>query len=264
MNNVNVPANEGGAADLKMELDALFNHPNTGPFICRQLIQHLVTSNPSPAYVYRVAQVFANNGTGVRGDLGAVVRAILLDPEARSTTLLGNASYGKLKEPLLRQTAVYRAFNASASNGRFGIFDTDNTLGQTPLSSPTVFNFFLPNYVQPGSLASAGLTAPEFEITTASTSISVVNNLYSSIFTSATPAATTLVLDLTPLTSEATNGAALVNTVNLLFCGGNMTTATQQNILNALAALPSSTTALVRAQFALELAVTAPDGAIQL
>ncbi len=258
-----IPANEGGTADLKLELDALFNHQNTGPFVSRELIQRLVTSNPSPGYIYRVAQVFANNGAGTRGDLGAVVSAILLDPEARASTLLGNASYGKLKEPILRQTAVYRAFNASAQNGRFGIFNSDATLGETPLSSPTVFNFFLPNYVQPGSLASAGLFAPEFQITTASTAVSVVNNLYSSIFTSATPAATTLVLDLTPLTSEAANATALVNTVNLLFCGGNMTAATQQNILNGLAALPSSTSALIRAQFALELAVTSPDAAVQ-
>jgi uncharacterized protein (DUF1800 family) len=258
-----LPANQGGAADLKMELDTLANHQNTAPFFCRELIQRLVTSNPSPGYIYRVAQVFANDGTGARGNLGAVVNAILLDPEARSSALLGNASYGKLKEPLLRQTAVYRGFNASSQEGRFAISNTDNSLGQTPLDSPTVFNYFLPNYVQPGSLASAGLVAPEFQITTASTAVSVVNNLYSSIFTSTTPSVSTLVLDLTPLTSEASNATALVNTVNLLFCGGNMTAATQQNIIAGLAALPSSTTALVRAQFALELAVTSPDGAIQ-
>ena len=263
VNNVVVPANGGGAADLKIELDTLFNHQNTAPFFCRELIQRLVTSNPSPGYIYRVAQVFANNGSGVRGDLKAVVNAVLLDPEARSSTLLGNAGYGKLKEPLLRQTALYRAFNASAANGRFGISDTDNALGQTPLSSPTVFNFFLPSFVQPGDLASAGLFAPEFQITTASTAISVVNNLYSSIYTSATPSATTLVLDLTPLTTEATSSTALINSINLLFCGGNMTASTQQSITGALAALPASTTALARAQFALELGVTSPDAAIQ-
>jgi uncharacterized protein (DUF1800 family) len=263
VNGVILPANQGGAADLQMELDTLANHQNTAPFICRELIQRLVTSNPSPGYIYRVAQVFANDGAGGRGNLGAVVNAILLDPEARSSSLLANASFGKLKEPMLRQTAVYRAFNASSQEGRFSIGTTENSLGQTPLDSPTVFNYFLPGYVQPGSLASAGLVAPEFQITTASTAVSVVNNLYSSIFTSTTPSAATLVLDLTPLTSQASNSTALVNTVNLLFCGGNMTAATQQNIINGLAALPTSTTALVRAQFALELAVTSPDAAIQ-
>ena len=99
--NVVVPANEGGAADLKLELDTLFNHQNTGPFICRELIQRLVTSNPSPGYIYRVAQVFAHDSNGTRGNLNAVVKAILLDPEARADSLLTNAGYGKLKEPLL-------------------------------------------------------------------------------------------------------------------------------------------------------------------
>jgi uncharacterized protein (DUF1800 family) len=260
---VNVPANEGGAADLKIELDALFNHQNTGPFVSRELIQRLVTSNPSPGYIYRVAQVFANNGSGTRGDLGAVVKAILLDPEARSSTLLTNAGFGKLKEPLLRQAAVYRAFNAVASDNRFSIFNTDNTLGQTALDSPTVFNFFEPGYVQSGTLASAGLYAPEFQITTASTLLSVDNNLYNSVYTSATPSATTLVLDLTLLTSESTNATALVNSVNLLFCGGNMTAATQQNIVAGLAKLPTTAVPLDRARFALELALTSPDAAIQ-
>jgi uncharacterized protein (DUF1800 family) len=258
-----LPANEGGAADLKAELDALCNHQNTGPFFSRQLIQRLVTSNPSPGYIYRVAQVFANDGTGTRGNLAAVVKAILLDPEARSSAMLANAGFGKLKEPLLRQTALYRAFNATDTENRFAIFNTDNTLGQTVLDSPTVFNFFLPDFVQPGTLASAGLYAPEFQITTASTALSVINNLYSSIYTASPPSASTLVLDLTALTNESTNAPALVNTVNLLFCGGNMTAATQQNLLAGLAALPTTATPLQRAQFVLELAVTAPDAAIQ-
>jgi uncharacterized protein (DUF1800 family) len=263
VNGVIVPANGGGAADLKIELDTLFNHQNTAPFISKQLIQRLVTSNPSPGYIYRVAQVFANNGSGTRGDLSAVVKAILLDPEARSSTLLSNAGYGKLKEPLLRQTAVYRAFNAVAADNSFRIGNTDNTLGQTALDSPTIFNFFLPDYIQPGTLASADLYAPEFQITTASTLMSVDNNLYNSIYTPTTPAATTLVLDLSSLTSEATNPTALVNTLNLLFCGGNMTAGTQQQIIAGLAALPTSTTNLARAQFALDIVLTSPDGAVQ-
>ena len=263
VNGVVLPASEGGAADLKTLLDTLFNHQNTAPFICRELIQRLVTSNPSRGYLYRVSQVFANDGTGTRGNLAAVVRAILLDEEARSPALLTNASFGKLKEPLLRQTAVYRAFNAAAQNGRFGIFNTDTALGQTALGSPTIFNFFLPSFVEPGSLASAGLYAPEFQITTAASALTVANNLYSSIYTSATPAATTLVLDLTPLTSEASNSAALVNTLNLLFCGGNLAPATQQTIISSLAALPTSTAALDRARFALDLVVTSPGSAVQ-
>jgi uncharacterized protein (DUF1800 family) len=258
-----LPANEGGQADLKGELDTLFNHQNTAPFFCRELIQRLVTSNPSPGYVYRVAQVFASNGSGVRGDLAAVVKAILLDPEARSSTLATNAGFGKLKEPLIRQAGLYRAFNGAAQDGRFGIFNTNNTLGQTVLDSPTVFNFFLPNYVQPGDLASAGLYAPEFQITTASTAITGVNSLYNAIYTSSSPSASTIVLDLSPLTAVASDSQALVSAVNLVCCGNGMTAATQQNILAGLSHLPSSAQPLDRARFALELAVTAPDGAVQ-
>lgn len=258
-----LPANEGGAADLKAELDTLFNHQNTGPFFCRQLIQRLVTSNPSNGYVYRVAQVFANDGSGTRGDLAAVVQAILLDPEARSSAQLSNAGFGKLKEPLLRQSALYRAFNGASAEGRYAIFNTDNSLGQTPLDSPTVFNFFSPDFVQPGLLASAGLYAPEFQITTASTAVSVANSLYGAIYTPATPGASTIVLDLSALTSEASNPAALVGTANLLLCGGNMTQATQQNILSGLKGLPQSAQAQDKAQFVLELTATSPDAAIQ-
>lgn len=258
-----LPANEGGTADLKTFLDTLFNHQNTAPFVSRQLIQHLVTSNPSPGYVYRVAQVFENDGTGTRGNLGAVVKAILLDPEARASSELTNAGFGKLKEPLVRMTEVYRAFNGASAEGRYPIFNTDNSLGQTPLDSPTVFNFFLPNYVQPGILASAGLYAPEFQITTASTAVSVANSLYSAVYTSTTPSASTIVLDLSALSAEANNPSALVATVNLLVCGGNMTASTQQEILTGLQSLPSSAQPLDKAKFALELALTAPDSAIQ-
>ena len=256
------PANGGGAADLKILLDTLANHQNTGPFICRQLIQRLVTSNPSPGYVYRAAQVFANDGTGVRGNLGAVVKAILLDYEARSQSLITDAGYGKLKEPLLRQTAIYRAFNAAAQNGRFAIFSADQTLGQAALRSPTVFNFFLPGFSPPGSLAAAGLVAPEFQITTATTAIVVPNTLYASVYTPTTPAATTLVLDLSSLTN-APDYTSLVTTLNLLFSGGNMGSTATQRIVSALAALPTSARPIDRAQAALELTVTAPGGAVQ-
>ena len=259
-----VPANGGGAADLKIELDALFNHQNTGPLISRELIQRLVTSNPSPGYVYRVAQVFANDGTGVRGNLGAVIKAILLDYEARSPALVGNPGTGKLREPLLRQTALDRAFNARSSEGRFPIFNSTATLGEQALSSPTVFNFFLPDYAPTGAPAAAGLVGPEFQITTDSTAISVANALYSSVYTSATPSAATIVLDLSALTSGSGNtSAALIGALNELFCGGAMSAAMQQQITAGLAALPTSAQPLDRARFALELVITAPEGAIQ-
>ena len=259
-----LPAGEGGTADLSAELDALFNHQNTGPFISRQLIARLVTSNPSPGYVYRAAQVFANDGTGTRGNLAAVIKAILLDYEARSPALIGNAGTGKLKEPLLRQTALYRAFGATSAEGRFPIFSSAQNLGQVALGSPTVFNFFLPDYSPAGSPAAAGLAGPEFQITTASTAISTANVLYGAVYTPTSPSAATVVLNLSALTSPSGNTSpALVSLLNELFCGGAMSAAMQQQITTGLASLPNSAQPLDRARFALELVVTAPESAIQ-
>jgi uncharacterized protein (DUF1800 family) len=263
VNGTTIPANQTAPQDLQMVLDTLFNHPNTGPFICSQLIQRLVTSNPSPAYVYRVSQVFANDGTGTRGNLAAVVKAILLDYEARSLTEVNNSGFGKLKEPLLRVTQLYRGFNAASSEGRFPIFDPETSLDQAALRAPTVFNFFDPDYVQPGSLAAAGLLAPEFQITTATTVVSVPNLLYSYIYTSASPSAGTVVLNLAPLTANATNPTAMIATLNQLMCGGEMSTQTQGLIETELKSLPSSTTALALSQAALYLTATSPDAAIQ-
>jgi uncharacterized protein (DUF1800 family) len=254
-----LPANQDGATDLKMELDTLFNHQNTGPFLAQQLIQRLVTSNPSPGYVYRVAQVFANDGTGVRGNLAAVVQAILLDYEARASSIQGNVGYGKLKEPLIQQTNLYRSLNATATNGRFAIFNAQTTLTQAALRSPTVFNFFSPDYVPSGGLASAGLVGPEFQNLTASTAITIPNTFYASIY-SATGG---LNLDLSSLTVNAANPTALVSTLNTLFAQGNMSAAAQARIVTAIKALPANTAASAVAQFALYLTVTSPDGAIQ-
>lgn len=156
-------------ASLRVALDTLAAHPNVGPFIGRQLIQRLVTSNPSPGYVARVAAAFADNGSGVRGDMKAVVRAVLLDPEARDPAVARDAAYGKLREPVLRLTALLRAFGATSDSGRWLVGSTDDAgtqLGQTPLRSPSVFNFYRPGYVPPNSeLGAAGLAAPEMQIT---------------------------------------------------------------------------------------------------
>ncbi|MCW7539587.1 DUF1800 domain-containing protein [Aquabacterium sp. A7-Y] len=156
-------------AGLRIALDTLFRHPNVGPFIGRQLIQRLVTSNPSPAYVARVSAAFDDNGQGVRGDLKAVVKAILLDPEARDARAAQTPGYGKLREPVLRLSAFLRAYGASSASGRFLVGMTDDPgrqLGQTPMRAPSVFNFYRPGYVPPNTgLARAGLVAPEMQIT---------------------------------------------------------------------------------------------------
>lgn len=164
LNGVMLPAGQTGEQDLADALDNVFNHPNVGPFMAVRLIQRLTTSNPSPAYVRRVAQTFDDNGNGVRGDMGAVVRAILLDPEARPSNPI--AMDGKLKEPLLRLTQLYRAYNATSASGKFSLAWLYTLIGQGPQQSPSVFNFFSPFFAPPGEIRNAGLVAPELEIAT--------------------------------------------------------------------------------------------------
>jgi uncharacterized protein (DUF1800 family) len=162
-------------ASLRAAIDRLAQHPNVGPFIGRQLIQRLVTSNPSPAYVRAVAGAFANNGSGVRGDMKAVVRAVLLHPEALATSDRG----GKLREPVLRMTAYLRAYPHASDTGRYRVGNTDSAgsaLGQSPLRSPSVFNFYRPGYVPPGTqAAAAGLVVPEMQIAHETTTAGYVN-----------------------------------------------------------------------------------------
>jgi uncharacterized protein (DUF1800 family) len=260
---IRIPANLGGVADLRIALHALFQHPNAGPFLCRQLIQRLVTSNPSPGYVYRVSQVFADNGRGERGDLGAVIRAILLDYEARSPNVTSGIGYGKMKEPILRVTALLRAFHASAANGRFSIPNPEFHLGQAALRSPTVFNFFEPDYVLPGTLAAAGLYAPEFEIFNANTAITVPNFLQRFIFTAPVPPEDALTLRLDPLLPMANSPGRILDYLDLTLCGGSMGPATRLRIEQALSALPPRAPELARARYALQLTVTSPAAAIQ-
>jgi len=166
------------AASLRVALDTLANHPNVGPFIGRQLIQRLVTSNPSPGYVRDISRVWADNGRGVRGDLRAVVRAILLHPEARATP---TDTTGKLREPVLRLAALLRAFNYRSDTGNWRVGNTDNpatSLGQTPMRSPSVFNFYRPGYVAPGTQSAArGLVAPELQIAHETSAAGTVNYL---------------------------------------------------------------------------------------
>ncbi len=162
-------------ASLRAALDTLAAHPNVGPFIGRQLIQRLVSSNPSPAYVRDVARVFANNGAGVRGDLKAVVKAVLMHAEARASTDAG----GKVREPVLRLSAYLRAFPHRSDSGHYKVGNTDNpgtALAQTPLRAASVFNFYRPGYVPPGTAAAArNLAVPELQIANETSAAGYVN-----------------------------------------------------------------------------------------
>jgi uncharacterized protein (DUF1800 family) len=173
-----------GDADITDALDNLFNHQNTPPFVCRFLIQRLVTSNPSPQYINRVANVFKNNGQGVRGDLAAVVRAILLDSEATDCAKGDETTFGMLREPLVRYIQINKALNASTLSGNYRN-DMNNIYlltGQRPLASPSVFNFFQQDYQPVGPITDAQLVAPEFQITDAQTIAGYVNGLYRWLF----------------------------------------------------------------------------------
>ncbi len=180
LNGLVLPAGQTPDEDLSQALDNIFEHGNVAPFVSRQLIQRLVTANPSPDYVRRVAGVFADNGNGVRGDLGAVVRAIVLDPDARDEPV-SDAS-GKLTEPLLRLVSVWRAYDAAAQNGRFGFFYPEYFFSQAPLRSPSVFNFFSPDFSPTGEISDRGLVSPEMQITHEATAAGVNDYLGFVIF----------------------------------------------------------------------------------
>jgi len=175
-----LPANQTGDQDIEDALDNLFNHPNVGPFIGTLLIKRLVKSNPSPEYVGRVSAAFADNGSGVRGDMKAVVKAILLDPEARSGAAMFDEDAGRAREPMMKFTALARAMTLIVPAGQYWTQNfgfRDNTL-QSIFSSPTVFNYYLPGFQPVGDLSVADLTAPELKLHNTSTAINFINGIY--------------------------------------------------------------------------------------
>ena len=168
-----------GDADINDALDNLFNHQNVGPFIGKLLIQRLVTSNPSPGYVERVGQAFDDNGSGVRGDMKAVIRAILLDPEARDCQAVTDEQFGKLREPFIRYVQLNNAFDLSTNSGNYrnAMYHVDESLDQLVFYSPSVFNFFQPDHQPIGDIADADLVAPEFQLVNSQTIVSYLNGL---------------------------------------------------------------------------------------
>ena len=241
---ITVPGTATPVEGLKLALDRLFNHQNTAPFISKQLIQRLVTSNPSPAYVARVAAVFANNGAGVRGSLAHVYAAILLDDEARGTAGLSDPQFGKLREPMLRLVQWGRTFGATSASGSWKMGDLSNAgtqLGQSPLRSPTVFNFFRPGYVPPATALGLGAVAPEFQLVNESSVGGYLNFLQSVIQNGLNSGdiksayANELAL--------VTDSAALLKRISLLLCADQLSAANQTLIVNALNAMPFASNA---------------------
>jgi uncharacterized protein (DUF1800 family) len=234
------------ASDLRIALDRLFNHANTGPFISKRLIQQLVTSNPSPAYVSRVSAVFANNGSNVRGDLAAVVRAILTDTEARNMSVATSPSFGKLREPVIRAANWARSFGATSQTGNFLITSTsaNTSLGQSPLTSPSVFNFWRPGFTPPATtqLGQNLLLAPEFQIVDEVTTAAYVNQIQDWINAGigSTPTGGTGRDVRSTYAAEialADNPTALVDRMNTLLFYGQMTPTLQARLNAAVTAV---------------------------
>lgn len=238
-----IPAGSSDAdADLKIALDTIFNHPNVPAFVSKQLIQHLVTSNPSPAYLSRVSAVFKDDGTGVRGNMKAVIAAILLDPEARdAANFSSNPQYGKVREALLRYTEWARAFTAQSRTGSFDLGSTEDPiygLGQMSLRSPTVFWWFTPGYVPPGtSIAAANLTAPEMQMTNVSTVVGYINYLETAIGGDADSGPDLFASYGTEMALAATPDQ-LVDRLNLLLMAGEMSSTLQSQIVAAVNGIP--------------------------
>ena len=243
VNSVITP-NQDGDKELQQTIDNIFNHPNVGPFIGKQLIQHLVTSNPSPAYVARVSAAFANNGAGVRGDMKAVVRAILLDPEARGAVKTDSA-YGHLREPVLFISGVLRAFNAR-SDGELG--PQASAMEQNLFLSPTVFSYYPHEYLIPGTTTQG----PEFGIQSSSSSEARLNFLNAMTSTGIKTADGGTTIDLSLLQQMAGNPAALTDALNTQLLHGTMPAHQHAALIDAIPAV-RSTNPLLRAQSAVYL-----------
>ena len=263
---VTIPAGTSASDSLKIALDTLFAHPNLPPFVSQQLIQRLVTSNPRAAYVGRVSAVFANNGSGVRGDMKAVIRAILLDTEARDMSNVGKTSFGKLREPVERFLNWARGWAATSASDNWAIGDLSDAatrLGQSPLRSPSVFNFFRPGYVPPTSaMASLGLSGPEFQITTESSVAGYVNFMQRAVAGSSVGDLATTYPSLMALAGDS---AALLAEVNLVLAASQLSAATLATLKTALdtIAATSDSGKLNRIRAALTLVLAAPEYIVQ-
>jgi len=279
-----IPAGQSGMKDIEDAIDNLFNHPNVGPFIGRRLIQRMVTSNPTPEYIRRVAEVFNNNGQGQRGDIAAVVKAILMDPEARACdNRIGNERRAMLREPLVRYMHFCRAMDIHP-NDDYPYFINpglkfDAATGQIPLSSNTVFNFFLPDYQPNGIISDLDLFAPEFQIHNSTTAVGYINEVNDWTFfqTPVTfyepplpgeeiedepefeeddPYERTAYIPMEDLLDLAETPAQLMDRLDLLFTHGQLSTESRTIILDAINQLDE---AEERVQMGLYLIFISPD-----
>ena len=268
LNGTVLPPDQTGEQDLAAALDNVFEHDNVGPFIAIRLIQRLTASNPSPGYVERVARVFNNNGAGVRGDLRAVVKAILMDEEARPAMPM--EIDGKVKEPLLRLTQLWRAYDARSESGRYPLLASFILLGQGPLQSPSVFNFFSPFYAPPGEIRDSSLVAPELGIATEYQNTQVTNFFLLQLFVynwmmdreSAEYTEDTILVNFEEEMNIADDSQALIDMVAGKLLGGEISNTLRAEIEHILEFIPQDQP-LLRAVDAIYFVVTSPEFAYQ-
>jgi uncharacterized protein (DUF1800 family) len=261
--------------DMDAAIDNIYFHQNVGPFICKQLIQRLITSNPSPAYVGRCVAKFNNDGSGgavIRGNMQAVWRTIVMDPEARSPGLVRDTQFGKAREPVIRFNTMIRALNGKATSTRFRFTDTssaDSALGESPYRAGSVFNFYAPDYVPQGDFTLRHQTAPELQILTTTSAVGGNNYLNGLIFSGIAgvggAAGDRVNLDYTALLPFATRPAVLIDKINYLLLNGRMSVELRTTLVSAIEALPVATQAnqLDRVRYAVYLATFGPEFAIQ-
>ena len=280
----------GCAQDINAALDAIANHASVAPFISRQLIQRFVTSNPSPAYIQRVATRFNNNGQGVRGDLAAVITAVLMDTEARSAP---TGNFGKLREPVLRLTALWRGLDviqgepepplngSGGTNTNVGNISMslgfDSSLGQRPYNSPTVFNFYEPDFRNPGAIQNANLYSPEFQILNESTITRMNDTIQSRIVdwyvgSSSCNTVTRPCVPIAPYLAimqqpgNATTYGQLVDALNLRMMAGAMSSNMRSVLVTMLSNQTAPTTdsaRIDRIRQVMRVIVVSPEFAVQ-
>lgn len=266
LNGTVLPAGQTAQVDIDAAVRNVFMHPNTPVYVGKQLIQRLVTGNPSPAYVARVAAKFIDNGAGVRGDMAAVVRAILLDTEARGAAKTAS-DYGQLREPVLAVTSILRALNAVSDGNRLA--GATGNLGQQPYFSPTVFNYFMPDAKIPGT----AVLGPEFGIHTTVTAVGRANLIYTLVYggyapDTTVPDATGTRLFLAPFEAIADQPAAMVSLLNQHLAGGQFPVALEPTIVTAVQAITMSATPTAaertnRARMAVYLMASSYDYQVQ-
>jgi uncharacterized protein (DUF1800 family) len=258
LNGYVIPAGQDGATDLKDALDNIFNHPNVGPFICKKLIQHLVTSNPSPQYVARVVAAFNDNGDGVRGDMKAVIRAILLDKEARGPSKFGSP-FGHMREPALLLPMIVRGIGGGTYSDGVYLRNQASAMSQPVFEEPTVFSFYQSDFPLPNSM----LVGPEYQLYTQNNALTRANTILRLLqgaisADTSVSGSTGTYLDLTDWIAVAADSTTLINKIDTSYFDGMMSSQLRTIISNALVAIPT-TDPTSRARAALYIALISAD-----